>query len=378
MAIATAKFPEAAEVVNGDVRRVLMTADTLGGVWQYALELIESLGEHDIEVGLATMGRLLSADQRRSADRIHNLTLFESSWRLEWMDDPWQDTRAAGRWLLELEQYFRPDVVHLNNFVHASLPFESPVMVVAHSCVFSWFEAVKHSAPPEEWNRYRCEVGEGLRRAPLVIAPTSAMLQALCRHYPIPAPGSVVQVVYNGRRSRDFAPGEKEPFVFSAGRLWDEAKNIQALASVAPRLPWPVRVAGPARHPAGGDVPIENVEMLNQLGAAEMADQFARASIYALPARYEPFGLSALEAGLSGCALVLGDIPTLREVWNDCALYAPPDDHEALTATLRELMEDEALRTGYAERARRRAACFSSERMVAGHLKSYCELRARA
>jgi glycogen synthase len=59
------------------------------------------------------------------------------------------------------------------------------------------------------------------------------------------------------------------------------------------------------------------------------ADWYARASIYALPARYEPFGLSALEAALSGCALILGDIPSLREVWLEAAPYVSPDDESA-------------------------------------------------
>ena len=54
-----------------------------------------------------------------------------------------------------------------------------------------------------------------------------------------------------------------------------------------------------------------------------------RATIFALPARYEPFGLSALEAGLAGCALVLGDIP-MREVWHDAAMFVPPEQPAAL------------------------------------------------
>ena len=45
-----------------------------------------------------------------------------------------------------------------------------------------------------------------------------------------------------------------------------------------------------------------------QLTTAEVRNVINTASIYALPARYEPFGLSILEAALSGCALVLGDI----------------------------------------------------------------------
>ncbi|MFN7117439.1 MAG: hypothetical protein ACK4TA_11615 [Saprospiraceae bacterium] len=41
-------------------RTILMTADTLGGVWTYALELAQGLQSFDIQVHLATMGRHLS------------------------------------------------------------------------------------------------------------------------------------------------------------------------------------------------------------------------------------------------------------------------------------------------------------------------------
>ena len=56
------------------------------------------------------------------------------------------------------------------------------------------------------------------------------------------------------------------------------------------------------------------------------------AAIYALPARYEPFRLEVLEAAAPGCALVLGDIASLRELWDGAALFVAPDDDRALRA----------------------------------------------
>ena len=47
--------------------RVLMTADTIGGVWTYAIDLCRALIPHGVEVTLATMGNLPSAEQRRQA-----------------------------------------------------------------------------------------------------------------------------------------------------------------------------------------------------------------------------------------------------------------------------------------------------------------------
>lgn len=105
---------------------------------------------------------------------------------------------------------------------------------------------------------------------------------------------------------------------------------------------------------------------------------FGRAAIYALPARYEPFGLSVLEAALSGCALVLGDIASLREVWGEAALYVRPDDAQALAETINHLAADEQLRTYLAEAARSRAEQYTLSAMGVGYWQAYQSLRAEA
>jgi glycogen synthase len=88
-------------------------------------------------------------------------------------------------------------------------------------------------------------------------------------------------------------------------------------------------------------------------------------SAYALPARYEPFGLTVLEAALAGCTLVLGDIPSLGELWADAAVFVPPEDPEALQLALQGLIDDPV---------RRRARRYSAERMVRRYLDLYGRL----
>jgi glycosyltransferase involved in cell wall biosynthesis len=105
---------------------------------------------------------------------------------------------------------------------------------------------------------------------------------------------------------------------------------------------------------------------------------FARAAIFAGPARYEPFGLAALEAGRAGCALVLGDIASLREVWGDAAAYAAPDDPEELGHVLIQLIRDERVRARLAAAARQRARVYTPERMVDAYLDAYERLATEA
>ncbi len=345
-----------------------MTADTVGGVWTYALDLTRALVPHSVGVALATMGRLPSAAQTAEAAAVPNLTLYPSRFALEWMPDPWEDVARAGDWLLGLEAELQPDLIHLNGYAHGSLPWNAPALVGGHSCVLSWWQAIHGTPAPPEWQRYHDEVQQGLQAADLVAAPTQAMLDCLQDHY---GPLRSTRVLPNGRDWTLFRPAEKQPIILSAGRLWDDAKNIRTLAEIAPFLPWPVYVAGESAPPNGQVQRFDDVHLLGSLPPAEIASRLASAAIYALPARYEPFGLSALEAGLSGCALVLGDIPSLREVWGDAALYAAPDDPSALCESLSRLIADDLLRQEMSARALARAQTYTLERMANGYLEVY-------
>jgi len=353
--------------------KILMTADTVGGVWSYALELARALGRYHCDVALATMGGFLSIGQAREAARISNLTLYESGYKLEWMEEPWAEVDQAGAWLLEIAQQVQPDLVHLNNYVHGVLPWPAPVLMVGHSCVLSWWQAVKGEPAPPSWQTYHQRVQAGLRHADLVITPTRAMLTVLHYHY---GPFAATTVISNGRSPELFAPRRKEPFIFSVGRLWDEAKNISALEASAPQLAWPVYVAGQEQHPTGGQQCLQQVHPLGHLSPAEVANWMGRASIYALPARYEPFGLSVLEAALAGCALVLGDIASLREVWGTAARYVTPTDAAALTAVLQELIAEPAQRHALATAARKQAQKYQPALMGAAYWQAYRTLLA--
>jgi glycosyltransferase involved in cell wall biosynthesis len=389
--------------------KVLLGADAVGGVFTYAAELARALAARGVAVVLATEGARLDAGQRAELAGVPGLVHEESAFALEWMESPWADVEAAGAWLLAIERRERPDVVHVNAYAHGALPFRAPVVVGAHSCVPSWFEAVRGEPAPAAWDRYRRVVGEGLRGADLVVAPSAHMADLVVRHHgPLPRP----VVIANGRDPARFPPGEKEPLVLGAGRLWDEAKNAAALVRVAPELPWPVFVAGETAAPGAaraeaeagaatervhserrGAAPRAEPEgsgsaaalppghrpatFLGRLPQAELARWLGRAAVFAHPARYEPFGLAVLEAALAGCALVLGDVPSLRERWDGAAAFVGPGDDRALAGALAELASDAPRRAALAGRARGRALELSPGAMADATLGLYRTLAAR-
>lgn len=352
--------------------RVLMTADTVGGVWTYACELIRALAVHDVEVTLATMGAPPSRAQQGVIARLPNAELVGSSYALEWMSEPWRDVDAASEWLLGIAERTKPDLVHVNGYAHATLEFGAPVLCVAHSCVATWFRAVRGCEPPSEWDEYRRRVGAGLRAADAVVAPTQAILRDVLAAYGIERGG---HVIWNGRDAGDWQRGHKEGFVLAAGRLWDDAKGLATLDTAARSVAWPVHVAGPTVGPLGDDpIEVAGVKLLGELRPDALADWMSRASIYALPARYEPFGLSVLEAALAGAGLVLGRIDTLQEVWGDAALYATPGDAHELAHAINTLIADPLKRRALAAQSRARALVMTPARMAASYRELYGEL----
>jgi glycosyltransferase involved in cell wall biosynthesis len=346
--------------------RILMTADTIGGGWTHALELAGALAPIGVDVVLATMGGAVSPAQARGVARLGNVDLVESRFALEWMPDPWRDVDAAGDWLLAIAQRWRPDLVHLHGYSHATLPFRLPIVVVAHACVATWFHAVRGCDPPMEFDEYRLRVAAGLRAADAVVAPTAAILRAVLAAYRIDRSGHVIA---NARSAQLWRPTTKEPFVLAAGRLSDEAKGLPELVAAAPHVEWPIYVAGPTEAPPA-------VRALGRRAPEDVAEYAGRASIFALPARYEPFGLSIVEAALAGCALVLGDIDTLREIWGDDAVYVPPGDAATLADRINALVRDPVHRGTLGAVARARALLMSPQRMAASYLALYEELRA--
>ena len=358
---------------RSSVQRILMTADAVGGVWRYALDLGGALSDRGVLVSLAVMGPPPDAAGLREAEQ-RGLTVVHRPYRLEWMDDPWEDVRRAGQWLLALERTLLPDIVHLNGYAHAALRWSAPVVVVAHSCVRTWWRAVKGEPAPDRLDGYRTAVTKGLARAQLVIAPTRAMLDALQVEYGVRLPARVVP---NGCR---LPPGEpsaldaKEPFVLAAGRAWDEAKNITALCDVAARVSWPVCVAGADTAPGGHGCGLSGVRRLGRLTPGDLASWYRRAAIYALPAKYEPFGLSVLEAASAGCALVLGDIESLRENWTGAAVFVPPDRRDALAAAIEDLVARPGRRRDLAGRAAARAAELTIDHTAGEYLRLYEDL----
>jgi glycogen synthase len=369
--------------------KLLITVDPADGGWTYVLDLARALTEVEvepagangrgIEVALATLGGPLADAERESVERIPRVHVFESIRRFGSAEEPWRDAARAGEWLLRLEERIGPDLVHLQGCTqaaYASLPWQAPRLVAAHACPFAERRAQRAALDDTAWERYRAEIRAGLQAADALVVSSSAALAGLSADYgPLPA----ARVVHPGRDARLFRPASqtaREKMVFAAGRLGDEAANLAALERAAPALPWPVYVASERRRREGEEIRPHHTHLLGRLTSRALAAWLGRAAIYVLPARHDPWGVGALDAALAGCTLVLSDLPHLREVWQNRAVFVSPDDPEALQDALLGLIENPERRDALAAGARARALALTPERWVEGHLAAYADLLA--
>jgi glycosyltransferase involved in cell wall biosynthesis len=352
-------------------RHVLMTADAVGGVWTYALDLADGLAAFGVRTTLAVAGPKPSAAQLAEAAAIPGLGLVDTGLPLDWTAETPEAVSLAGERLAGLAAELRPDLVHLNSPAYAaSPPFPVPVVGVAHSCVATWWAAVRAPLPlPEDFRWRAALVAEGYAGCDVLLAPTRAFAEATARAYGRPAP----LVTLNGRRNPASAPASAgpAPSVFTAGRLWDDGKNVAVLDSAAARLGTPVYAAGPVIAPHGEVKWFPHLRLLGTLDERAVAGWLASRPIFVSTALYEPFGLAVLEAAQAGCALVLSDIPTFRELWEGAALFVDPKDAHGLAAAVGRLAENPARREALAEAARARSQRYGADAMTRGVLHAY-------
>ena len=104
---------------------------------------------------------------------------------------------------------------------------------------------------------------------------------------------------------------------------------------------------------------------LGSLTAAEVRLELQAADVFLFPSRYESFGIAVLEALASGVPVVCSDLPALREVAAESAVFvAPSDTNGWINATLR-LLQDPGQRQRLSELGRARARLFSWEATAA-------------
>jgi glycogen synthase len=358
---------------------VLLTTDVVGGVWDFATSLADGLVSRErAQVTLLALGD--PSTQQRAHARSIGVDLVAEPLRLEWMQDSAVDVLATQALVERLVHDLRPDVVHANQFaaVCASTCLEVPVLLTLHSDVLSWRRwTLASSEVPPEWQAYSALVRAALAQADRVVAVSHFLAREVAELYDC---ARAIDVIHNGWPSAPLAPAERRGTLL-AGRIWDDAKNIRLAAEAARGWdPGDVLLAGEHRHPDGGQAGVPPpLRALGFVPLATLLERLRRTRVYLSPARYDPFGLLPLQAAVSGCALLLSDIPSYRELWDGAAAFFDPTNAEDLRNTWQSLLSAPERVTALAHGARSRALeQYAPQRMLDAYSSTYAALRTTA
>lgn len=365
---------------------VLVTSDTLTGVWTYTRELVTGLITSGIRVTLVSFGEIPLPHQIAWMENLHGLDYRPTAFRLEWMQEGERDIADSSSYLQSLVREVKPDLLHLNQYCYGNLPVSVPRIVIAHGDLVSWWLSVHGQEPrATPWLRwYRDMVSRGIDAADAVVAPSQWMRESLRCGYGWPRRDLVI---HNGRNPIFFNPYvSKDDSVLAVGRLWDAGKQVSLLTQhVHPFSVCIVASDNPTYAPLTpirADVKLATDQLRVALKGpqteAQLRTLYSRAAIYAATSRYEPFGMAALEAAFSRCAIVANDMPTFREIWGEAALYFRSNNAESLAQTIRMLNQNRDLCRAHANLAYQRAReRFTAKRMTDDYLQLYRHLLTR-
>lgn len=159
-----------------------------------------------------------------------------------------------------------------------------------------------------------------------------------------------------------------EEYLLYIGRL-ENKKNILNLikAYQATDRKWPLILAG--RPGNFGYAEIEKLATSDDLKGDIILTGYvsqenypllmAGAKAFVFPSKFEGFGLPVLEAMACGVPVVCSDIPALKEVASDKAIYFDPDNVDDIKDKLDKIMHNSELREQYQKKSLARAKDFS-------------------
>lgn len=236
---------------------------------------------------------------------------------------------------------------------------------------------------PEFRARLAAQARDAAARADLILAIsefTKSQLIGLLKVEP-----RRVRVVYHGCGGvASAAPRDcpREPVVLHVGAI-QQRKNIARLVEAFESLPsdWKLVLAGSQGYGAQAILArirnspaADRIVLTGYVTAGQLADWYARASIFAFPSLDEGFGMPVLEAMTAGLPVITSNRSALPEVAGDAALLVDPENTEALREALARLATDEGLRAKLICSGRARTQLFSWEKAALETWEAYRSL----
>jgi glycosyltransferase involved in cell wall biosynthesis len=259
--------------------------------------------------------------------------------------------------------------------------FTAPVLAPCASVTV--FHDLQHQRHPEHFRWFdlpfwKLLLWASAHRARRLIAVSEATREDLIRGYHLAS--ERISVVHHGVEP-DFFNLDRtriQPFVLCVSTLHPH-KNLDRLirAYAREKRKWSLTIAGMRGFSAEAlDALIaesgvkDSVRLTGWIPRDELLRLYASAHAFVYPSTFEGFGMPVLEAMAAGIPVACSDIPPLREVAGDAALFFDPMNEDAIAMALDRIATDAPLRARLEKAGPERARNFTWERAARETLRA--------
>ena len=375
------------------------------GIGRYVQNLVENLLEIDKENSYV----LFVKDDR--TEEIENLKI-KYSFKIDNLKlkiIPSKVQHYSFKEQVALPVLIRKEKLDLMHFTHFNVPvfYRGKYIVTIHDLIkhssrgmttttrSSWFYWLKYLG-------YKFVFSQAVKKAKKIITPSQFVKNEVIKEYGV-KPGKVV-VTYEGVDEKLKAKSEerktmvqnlklleryeiKKPYLLYVGSVYPH-KNVERLIEavkllnnkyltsdilhitlviVCARNVFSERLRNKV-------VQMEAQEFVNLAGFVpdeDLAVLYKEAEAFVFPPLLEGFGLPGLEAMSVGCPVLCSNIPVLREVYGEAALYFDPLNPEEMAKKMVEVIDQKGKRDKMAEKGKRQAEKYSWSKMAKEILKVY-------
>jgi glycosyltransferase involved in cell wall biosynthesis len=280
------------------------------------------------------------------------------------------------------------DVFHTQYIAPFWLPKKVRLALTIHDISFNFFpQFIKFS----DLFFLKTLIPRSLRMADKIITVSQKERQQIIDFYKIPA--EKIEFAYNGvdfeRFSHVCLAEEKEnirkkyslpeKFLLYIGTL-QPRKNIPVTIEALKNLDIKLVLAG-NRNARNFDQKIDETIKKNNLadkiifpGWIDEEDKPAllqMAACFVFPSLYEGFGIPIIEAMAAGTPVVCSDIPVLREIGQDAALFCEAKNSKDFAEKIHSVLTDENLRNNLIEKGKNIAQNFTWQKTAEKTLEVY-------
>lgn len=348
--------------------------------------------------------------QLQELDKKNHYVLFVSrrfdSNSLKLKNANWKVVRTDIHWHTLKEQIAFPKIIEkekldLVHFPYFSVPilYKGPFVITIHDLIINHYPTGKASTLPSpvyslKFLSYKFIIQQAALKAQRTIAVSQATKSEIVKHLGISE--DKVAVTYEGVESIDRDEGEKaslikktipsplnaSPYFLYVGNAYPH-KNLERLIEVFALITKEfsdVKFVFIGKEDYFYKKLKEKVSELNlekqvvfegYVSEEALQDYYHNAIATILPSLMEGFGLTGLEAMQEECLVLASDVPSLKEVYSDAAVYFDPLAVESMHATIREVLQNRKKFTSFIERGKKRILTFSWEKMAKETLKIY-------